>query len=130
MMRLHRWGATVVAVALAGLAGLAGLAHGAPPPAPVQAEIDALLAALQSSGCEFQRNGRWHAAAEARAHLQKKRDYLEGRGAIGSAEDFIALAASESSMSGRPYRVRCAGAEAVDSRGWLLQRLQGIRRTR
>lgn len=122
MTAMDRLGAAFVA------AWLAGLAQAAPPPAPVQAEIDALLTALQASGCAFQRNGRWHAGAEARMHLQRKRDHLEDRGAIGSAEDFIALAASESSMSGRPYRVRCAGAEAVDSRGWLLQRLQGIRR--
>lgn len=104
------------------------LAQAAPPPAPVQAEIDALLAGLQASGCEFQRNGRWHAAAEAVAHLQKKRDYLENRDAIRSTEDFIGLAAAESSMSGQPYRVRCAGAEPVDSRAWLQQRLQELRR--
>ena len=106
------------------------LAQAAPPPAPVQAEIDALLAGLQSSGCEFQRNGRWHAGTEAVAHLQKKRDYLENRDAIRSTEDFIGLAASESSMSSQPYRVRCAGAEPVDSRAWLLQRLQDLRRKR
>ncbi|KQP50153.1 DUF5329 domain-containing protein [Pseudorhodoferax sp. Leaf274] len=104
------------------------LAQAAPPPAPVQAEIDALISRLQASGCEFQRNGRWHAGAEAVAHLQKKRDYLEGRDAIRSAEDFVNLAASESSLSGEPYRVRCAGAEPVDSRAWLQQRLQELRR--
>ncbi len=103
-------------------------AQAAPPPAPVQAEIDALLAGLQSSDCEFQRNGRWHPAAEAVAHLQKKRDYLEGRDAIRSTDDFIGLAAAESSMSGQPYRVRCAGAEPVNSRAWLQQRLQDLRR--
>lgn len=107
---------------------LAALAQAAPPPADVQAEIEALLTALQGSGCEFQRNGRWHAATEAIAHLQKKRDYLEARDAIRSAEDFIAQAASESSMSGQPYRMRCAGAAPLDSKTWLLQRLQAIRR--
>ncbi|MGC3984437.1 MAG: DUF5329 domain-containing protein [Pseudorhodoferax sp.] len=103
-------------------------AQAAPPPAPVQAEIDASLAGLQASGCEFQRNGRWHAAAEAVAHMQKKRGYLEGRDAIRSTDDFIGLAASESSLSGQPYRVRCAGAEPIDSRAWLQQRLQELRR--
>ncbi|WP_326535873.1 DUF5329 domain-containing protein [Pseudorhodoferax sp.] len=116
-------------LALALFAGwLALAAQAAPPPARVQTEIDALLAALQASGCEFERNGRWHAGAEARTHLQSKREYLEGRDAIRTAEDFITLAASESSMSGRPYRVRCAGSAPVDSRGWLQQQLQGIRR--
>jgi hypothetical protein len=110
------------------LACCCALAQAAPPPAPVQAEIDALLAGLQASGCEFQRNGRWHAGAEAIAHLQNKREYLENRSAIRSTEDFIGLAASESSLSGQPYRVRCAGAEPVDSRDWLQQRLQELRR--
>lgn len=119
---MHRW--------IAPWLCFCALAHAAPPPAPVQAEIDALLAGLRGSGCEFQRNGRWHAADEAVAHLQKKRGYLEGRDAIRSTDDFIGLAASESSMSGRPYRVRCAGAPAIDSRVWLQQRLQALRANR
>lgn len=109
---------------------LAWAAHAAPPPAAVQAEIDALLAALQDSGCQFERNGTWHSGVDARAHLATKRAHLERRSAIGTAEDFIALGASESSMSGRPYRVRCADAEPVDARSWLQRRLDALRQRR
>ena len=33
-------------------------------------EIDYLLTRLESSGCEFFRNGRWYEAARARKHLE------------------------------------------------------------
>lgn len=111
------------------VAAVAAAAQAAPP-APVQAEIDALLDALQRSGCEFQRNGNWHSGGEARVHLQSKREWLERRGAIRSTEDFIAQAASQSSMSGRPYQVRCAGSGPQDSSPWLQQRLREIRGAR
>lgn len=104
-------------------------AAAAPPPA-VQAEIDGLLQALQASGCAFERNGDWHAADEARAHLQTKRAWLEQRGAIASAEDFIAQAGTQSSRTGRPYRVRCGDAAPVASRVWLEQQLRRLRADR
>jgi hypothetical protein len=99
----------------------------AAPSARAKAEIAQLLDALSSSGCRFQRNGSWHAAAEARAHLQRKYDYLLKKGKVGSAEQFIERAASVSSMSGRAYRVRCDGKEQ-DAAGWFngqLKRLRG-----
>lgn len=102
------------------------LAQAAPPP-QVQAEIDALLAALQQPGCEFQRNGSWHSGAEAQAHLQTKREWLQRRDAIRTAEDFIRMAASQSSTSRQAYRVRCPGAQAMDSGPWLHQRLDELR---
>lgn len=119
---MRRWLGPVLLLACAA-------AQAAPPP-PVQAEIDALLAALQRPGCEFQRNGHWHSGAEAQAHLQTKRDWLERRDAIRTAEDFIRLAGSQSSTSRRAYRVRCPGAEAMDSAPWLHQRLDELRARR
>ncbi|HMW16293.1 MAG TPA: DUF5329 domain-containing protein [Accumulibacter sp.] len=95
--------------------------------AKVQSEIDGLLGNLQSSGCEFNRNGTWHSPSEAKAHLQRKREYLEGKGLIKSAEDFITLGASESSSSGKAYLVRCGSGPAVASRIWLLQQLDRLR---
>ncbi len=105
-----------------------GLSAAAPAPAPVRAEIDALLARLQASGCQFNRNGTWHSAADARNHLLRKLDYLEDKGKVQSTEQFIALAASGSSSSGKPYKVKC-GAEAggVDSAAWLGSELAAIR---
>ena len=54
-----------------------------------QAEIDALIAALAGSGCEFQRNGSWHGAARAKAHLQRKYDWLRRRGLADTSELFF-----------------------------------------
>lgn len=107
---------------------LAGAQAQALPPPAAQAEIDALLAALQRLGCEFERNGSWHSGAEAQAHLQTKREWLQRRDAIRTAEDFIRLAGSQSSTSRRAYRVRCPGTETMDSGPWLHQRLDELRR--
>ncbi len=105
---------------------LAGISLAAPATAPVRAEIDALLAALQTSGCEFQRNGSWHGAAEARTHLLRKLEYIEKRSTLPSAEKFIEMAASSSSASGRAYEVRCNGA-VQPSAQWFGKQLQKIR---
>lgn len=121
----------IVAAALQTLAVclLATAAHAAPA-APLKTEIDALLKALLASGCEFERNGNWHSAADASTHLSAKLEHLERMGAVKSAEDFIALAASESSITRRPYRVRCGDAEPVESRAWMLERLKAARKSR
>lgn len=117
---------TMRALLLAGLLA-SSLACAAPAPAPVRSEIDALLAALGTSRCEFYRNGSWHNADEAKKHLLTKLDYLEKRHAIKSTEDFISLAASSSSMSGKPYQVKCAGSPVVESKDWLHAQLKRVR---
>jgi hypothetical protein len=99
----------------------------APTPAPVRAEIDALLARLQASGCQFNRNGVWHGGAEASDHLLRKLEYIEAKGTIKSAEQFIDMAASKSSSSGKPYQVRCGGQAPVESKQWLTEQLKFIR---
>ena len=96
-------------------------------PSPARPEIDALLARLQASGCSFNRNGTWYGAADARKHLLRKLEYLEDRNLVQNTEQFIDRAASGSSMSGRPYRVRCGSAPAVESRVWLTEQLKSVR---
>ena len=103
------------------------LALAAPAPALTRSEIDTLLASLASSGCEFQRNGSWHNATEARSHLLRKLDYLEKKNLVKRTEDFIDGAASSSSVSGKAYQVRCAGGKAVESSGWMRSQLKVIR---
>ena len=102
----------------------------APTPAPVRAEIDALLDRLQNSGCQFRRNGSWYSATQARTHLLRKLEYVEGRSTLKSTEQFIEVVASGSSESGKPYEVKCAGREALPSREWLSKELTFIRLTR
>ncbi|MFC3549699.1 DUF5329 domain-containing protein [Lysobacter cavernae] len=98
-------------------------------PAQIAREIDRLIAALGASGCQFQRNGRWYDAGEAQAHLRKKYAWLRKRDMVASSEQFIERAGSESSMSGKPYQVRCPGRPAVVSSSWLTAKLAELRRT-
>jgi hypothetical protein len=117
-----RWPVLVVV-----LSGVWGAAFAGPTPAPVRAEIDAMLNRLETSGCQFLRNGSWHDGARAKAHLLDKLAYIEKRGTVQSAEQFIELAASRSSLSGRPYQVRCGGQAPVESRRWLGEQLTALR---
>ena len=102
----------------------------APLPPAAKAEIDGLLSRLEASGCQFNRNGTWYPPAEARAHLSRKLKYLEDRGAVTSAEQFIELAGSGSSMTGQPYLVKCGNGAPVQSATWLLSELQRVRSSR
>ena len=100
----------------------------APTPPAVRAEIDALMAKMSASNCQFERNGSWHNALDARAHLLRKLAYIEKRReTLASAEQFIDVAASKSSFSGKPYRVKCGAAHAVPSRDWLNRELKALR---
>jgi ATP phosphoribosyltransferase regulatory subunit HisZ len=105
----------------------AAVLNAAPLAPQVRAEVDALLSALEKSGCEFNRNGSWYAAKEARTHLLRKLEYLEGKNAVQRTEQFIDLAASASSSSGKPYLVRCGKAAPVESRAWLTAQLAALR---
>ena len=97
------------------------------PTTAARTEIEQLLAFVAKSGCQFNRNGTWYPAPEASAHLAKKERYLEERGQIASAEDFIAKAATKSSMTGRPYTVRCGPEPAIASDEWLTAELRRSR---
>lgn len=117
---------TILAVGLL----TAHAAFAAPLPAPARADVDALMNRLQTSGCEFNRNGSWYSGADAKAHLLKKLDYLEGKDMVSSAEQFIERGATGSSMSGKPYLVRCAGKVPVESATWLKAELAQVRAAR
>lgn len=91
-------------------------------------DIARLIAALGESGCEFERNGSWHSAARAQAHLQRKYAWLRERDLAPTPELFIERAATESSRSGKPYRVRCPGKPVVPSAQWFRERLDALRR--
>ena len=76
------------------------VATAAPLSPGARAEIDGLLVRLVASGCEFNRNGSWYTAAEAK---------------------------SASSMSAQPYLVRCGNSAAVQSGQWLRLELKDLR---
>ena len=102
-------------------------AMAAPLPPRVQSEVDGLMTRLEVSGCEFNRNGSWYSAVEARKHLSRKLEYLKDKTSVTSTEQFIDMAASSSSVSGKPYLVRCNGASPMPSRSWLLSQLGTVR---
>jgi hypothetical protein len=92
-----------------------------------RAEIDGLLSRLEVSSCEFSRNGSWYSAADAKSHLLRKLKYLEDKGLVHTAEQFVERGATSSSTTGAPYLVRCGTAAPVQSGTWLLQQLQEMR---
>jgi hypothetical protein len=95
--------------------------------ARTRGEVAHLLDYLGNSGCQFNRNGTWYDAQKARAHLEEKYAYLQKRDMVPNAQAFIERAASASSMSGKPYEVRCGTAQAVPSGRWLGDELQRYR---
>ncbi|HGM7337991.1 TPA: YfeK family protein [Stenotrophomonas maltophilia] len=104
----------------------APVAHAAPGP-QAQREIAQLISSLDGSPCKFQRNGSWYDGPDARAHLQRKYDYLLKKDKVDSAEQFIERAASQSSMSGKPYRIQCPGQPEQTAAAWFGARLQALR---
>lgn len=102
------------------------VAH-AEPPTTVQIEVNFLLGYVESSGCEFYRNGTWHDSKSAQVHLRDKYKYLVAKDLVNTTEDFIEKAATESSFSGQPYNVRCNGGTTVTSNQWLRDELARFR---
>lgn len=98
--------------------------HPCPAHAGMQSEIDHLMQAIETSGCTFERNGYSHDGQEASAHIRKKYAYVKRK--VTSTEDFIRYAATQSSVSGRPYQVTCDGIE-MPTAEWLVQELARFR---
>jgi len=93
----------------------------------VNTEIHQLLQQLEVSGCQFNRNGTWYSSAEAKTHLLRKLDYINRKGTINNSEQFIELAASKSSISGKPYQVKCGNHNPSNSQIWLISTLNQMR---
>ena len=85
--------------------------------------IEDLIAAVgQLKGATFIRNGSEHTAAEAAGHLRLKWKNAGSR--VRTAEDFIRVCASASSMTGRAYRIRLADGREMDSADFLNAELR------
>ncbi|HTD05776.1 DUF5329 domain-containing protein [Undibacterium sp.] len=114
-------------MAVTAAAGASAASSVAVDKAVVKREIDHLLQTLVTSKCRFNRNGSWYDGADAKSHLIKKYDYFMIRGEITTAESFINLAASKSSLSGDAYMVQCGDAKPLKSADWLQQELARYR---
>jgi Family of unknown function (DUF5329) len=96
-------------------------------PSVGRVEIDYLLGFIEGSGCEFYRNGNRYDAAQAGSHLREKYAALAATGRVTTGDEFIDKVASQSSLSGRPYEVSCAGHERVLTAPWLREALARFR---
>jgi hypothetical protein len=96
-------------------------------PAAQVAEVEHLIAYLAGSDCRMVRNGKSYSGWDAAKHVQRKYDYF--RNDIGSTEEFIALSATKSLRSGKPYRVKCPGQDPVPSAKWLRDELEAFRKS-
>jgi len=114
---------SVLLMVVAGAAQAATLSNAA------RGEIESLMSRLEASACRFERNGTWHTSAQARTHLERKLDYLQRKGAVGSAEQFIERAATRSSLSGKAYWVQCGSQTPQPGGEWLLGQLRQLRAT-
>ena len=90
----------------------------------MDAEIDHLLAFIDTSNCTFIRNGKTHENKEAGAHIRRKYGHIKSR--VKATEDFIRYAATKSSMTGQPYQVICNGKEIATAE-WLTRELHRFR---
>jgi hypothetical protein len=87
-------------------------------------EIDHLLGVIATSSCAFIRNGVTYDGEQAASHVKDKYEYFRNK--IHSAEDFIALAATKSELTGRPYLVQC-GTTTMPAADWLNRELAHLR---
>jgi hypothetical protein len=89
-------------------------------------EIHHLLRFVETTQCKYERNGKQQNGVDAVAHIKKKYDYFEDD--IDTAEDFIELSATKSTMSGKAYKVHCPDEDVITSKKWLLDELAAFRK--
>ena len=76
----------------------------------------------------FVRNGREYEPVEAVKHIQTKYQYYKDE--IATAEQFIELCATRSTMTNQPYEIRCPGRQPTPSNDWLTAELERLRQQR
>jgi hypothetical protein len=91
------------------------------PTGEVEHTIDHLFAYVSASDLRFVRNASIYTPSEAAAHMEKK--YRHFRDDIETAEDFIALCATKSLVSGKPYRVVDPRGNEIRTSDWLRAEL-------
>src|SRR5271156_6047855 len=98
------------------------LAQAAEPTSVEGQKINYLIASIETlQGAQFIRNGTAYDAKSAANHLRLKVRNAGSR--VATAEDFIRLCASVSSISGTPYQIRFADGRVVSSEAYLRGKL-------
>jgi hypothetical protein len=87
------------------------------------AKIQYLISSVAAlEGAKFFRNGREYDAGEAADHLRLKLKTAGNR--VKTADDFIRLCGSRSSLSGEAYRIRFADGTAREAAVFFRNRLK------
>ena len=87
------------------------------------AKIQYLIASVEAlEGAKFIRNGREYDTRAASDHLRLKLKVAGGK--VKTAEDFITLCASKSSVTGEPYLMRFADGTTVKSEVFFRNKLK------
>jgi len=90
-------------------------------------EIESLLAYVKGlDQATFIRNGTSYSPVQAEAHLRMKWNNTKAR--VKTAEDFIELCASKSSLSGKPYLIRFADGKTVEAGTVFKEKLVELRK--
>jgi hypothetical protein len=89
------------------------------------ARIQYLISSVEAlEGAKFLRNGREYDAKAAADHLRLKLRMAGDR--VKTADDFIRLCASKSSMSGEAYRIRFSDGTIVEAEIFFRKRLERL----
>jgi hypothetical protein len=95
------------------------------PPVSGDDQIEQLIQALSRlEGAVFIRNGKEHTVEEAVEHMRGKWKWK--RDEIHTAEDFIRVAATGSSTTGKPYEILLPDGTRIPSAVWLTEQLDAL----
>ena len=95
--------------------------------AETEKEIHHLLQFIENSECVFVRNNKRNSSLKARKHLERKYNIIKRR--VKTAGDFIKYAATQSIITGKPYRIICNDRENPFAE-WLQTELDVFRKKR
>jgi hypothetical protein len=85
-------------------------------------KIEFLISSVENlKGAKFIRNGSEYNGQEAASHLRMK---LQNVVAVQTADDFIRLCASKSSISGKPYLIRLSDGKTIKSEKYFREKLK------
>jgi len=86
-------------------------------------KIEYLISSVEKlKDAKFIRNGTEYDGKEAAEHLRMKLQNDGGR--VQTADDFIRLCASKSSISGKPYRIRTSDGKTMTSEQYFREKLK------
>ena len=86
-------------------------------------KIEFLISSVENlKGAKFIRNGAEYDGKEAAEHLRMKLQKAGGK--VQTADDFIRLCASKSSITGKPYMIRLSDGKTIKSEEYFREKLK------